>query len=328
MLMRFHRKLSRLMPAKYRRHVGQMLVFAGEKRTTEYWLGYATLFGLVFFAVATALPLTLSSYVELETIPLGTGSWVIGLVAFVFVHVVVYMMIYFKIQKRTERVEKSLPDALQLVAANVRAGMTPFQALKFAARDEFGPLKEEIEYATTKALGTENFSEALMEMSERIKSGILNRSLGIFVSSMKSGGHLAKILEGLSMDISEMRSLKKELVTNTKTYTMLIVFTIVIGTPFLSAVSVHFIRTMTAMQANTGDVGFGMSFLTGKTEITEEFLVLMIYLLLIVTSVSAGVMMGVIKEGDVKYGLRYAPFICAVSLVIFLVSQNIVASMF
>ena len=105
------------------------------------------------------------------------------LLSLVLVHFLIYLLIYFKVADRTKRVEDSLPDALHLIAANLRAGMTPFQAMKVSARKEFGPLKEEIEYATTKALGTESFSKALLNMNNRIKSSILERSMKLFTTS-------------------------------------------------------------------------------------------------------------------------------------------------
>ncbi|MEE9525829.1 MAG: type II secretion system F family protein, partial [Candidatus Woesearchaeota archaeon] len=203
----------------------------------------------------------------------------------------------------------------------------PFQAMKLAARDEFGPLKEEIEYATTKALGTESFSEALLSMAKRIKSPILDRAMKLFSASMKSGGHLAQLLEDLANDIAETRALKKELITNTKMYSMLIMFMVVIGAPLLLAVSIHFIKIISGMQATTGaaEAGFGMAALIGTISLTPGFLTKLSVVILFITSLLASMLMGVIAEGKEKYGLKYAPLVITGSLIVFVISQYIIS---
>ena len=280
---------------------------------------------------ACFIPWTTSCFVILPLPPVGQGALpleaglhvIIGAVIFILIQLAVYMLVYFRMVRRTERVERYLPDVLQLVAANVRAGMTPFQALKFAARDEFGDIKDEIEYATTKALGTGSFSVALRRMRERIKSKILERVIQLFVSSMKSGAHLAKVLEDIAQDISETRSLKRELVTNTKTYSMFILFTVLLGTPFMLSISNKFLGIISEMQAKSAGkgTGFGMGFLMGEIQITPEFIGLISITMSLVTSLSAGILMGVIKEGSMKYGLKYFPILAVLTQLALLGSQ-------
>ena len=46
-------------------------------------------------------------------------------------------------------------------------------------------------------------------MAKRIDSPILDRAMKLFAASMKSGGHLAQLLEDLANDIAETKALKK-----------------------------------------------------------------------------------------------------------------------
>ena len=245
---------------------------------------------------------------------------------FIFIQIISYLMVYFKAEERTKRVEDALPDAFQIIAANLRSGMTPFQALKLATRKEFGPLQEEIKYATSMALGTESFSDTLLRMSDRIRSDMLDRALKLFTTAMRSGGHLASLLEELAADISETRALKNELRTSTKTYTAFIMFTIVIGTPLLLAISINFVDMVAKMQAKTGitTAGFGMGFLAGEVTMTADFLTKISLFMLIMTSLLASMLMGVINEGKPKYGLKYAPTIIIGCMVVFFIAKYVV----
>lgn len=314
-VLRVFKVFSWFLPGRYKRHLRQLMVYAGKEWDSDEYLGVVNLVSLAILLIG----------LEYSFIRGDTFIMVLSPILFFFIHITMYFFIYFKMLGRTDKIEKYLPDALQLIAANVRSGMTPFQALRFSARKEFGDLKDEIEYATAKGLGTENFSEALLRIRERINSRVLERAIQLFVSSMKSGAHMAKILEEAARDISENRSLKNELSTNTKTYTLFILFIVMMGTPFLLVISIRFLEMITAIQAkSTGAVGFGMSFLMGEVAITPEFLFIISMVMLIVTSLSAGIMVGVIRDGKIKYGFKYFPFLAIATIAIFFTSKFLI----
>jgi hypothetical protein len=251
--------------------------------------------------------------------------------AFIFLfQFFVYITIYFKMENRKSKIEKALPDALQLIASNLQAGMTPYSAIKISARKEFGPLSDELIKATSQALGTKNFSEELMKIGDRVDSPTVKRSLKLITSSIHSGGHLASLLEDLSEDIAETQSLKTEMVTNTKTYVMFIMFTIIIGAPLLLSISVHFVGMVQGMQSQTtlSTDEFGLGFLTGEIEITPEFLTDISLVVLFFTSFLACLLTGVIISGKKKEGLRYVPFVVASSITLFFIAKYAIGTFF
>ncbi|HIH42778.1 TPA: type II secretion system F family protein [Candidatus Woesearchaeota archaeon] len=314
---------ARVFPNSYRNHLASILVYGGEKKNVDYWLGSGTVLALLMMFKIVLIPwVFFGAFQRLY--------FIIGVIVFLFIEFLVYLFAYFKAEDRTARIEKALPDALQLIAANLKAGMTPYKAIKLSARKEFGPLAEEIDYATSHALGTESFETTLLRISERTNSETLDRALKLFTSAMKSGAHLAKLLEDLGNDISQTRELKNELITSTKTYTAFILFTIMVGTPLLLAISIHFVTIVSEMQekSNISNVGFGLEFLAGKVVITPDFLTKMSLVMLVLTSLLASMLLGVIKEGKEKQGLRYAPMLIIGCLTVFYVSKYIIGNVF
>ncbi|RMF54880.1 hypothetical protein D6745_03910 [Candidatus Woesearchaeota archaeon] len=312
---------AKILPSAYRKNLSQLFVYAGKRTNPEVWVGSSVVISLILFIVLVVTPYFLTRTFDIKYILIAFG-------VVITVQMMAYLMVYFRVEDRTKKVEEALPDALQLISANLRAGMTPFEALKLSARDEFGPLKEEIEFATAKAFGTESFTKALLNMSKHIKSEMLERAMKLFTTAMRSGGHTAQLLEELSKDIAETRTLKKELVTNTKTYSMFIMFTIVIGTPLLLAIAIHFLKMVTAIQAKTGrsTVGFGLDFLAGQITISPEFLTKLSMVILFITSLLACMLMGVISEGKAKHGLRFAPFVIGASIIVFFIARQMIGS--
>ena len=294
-------------------------MYAGMERTAEEWLGNTLIIAVLISLIILLTPMGLYGFLMIQ-FTLG------AIAAFALIMILGYLIVYFRMEERTKQVEDSLPDAFQIIAANLRSGMTPYKSLKLTARKEFGPLQEEIKYATSKALGTESFSETLLRMSDHIKSDMLDRALKLFTTAMRSGGHLASLLEELAADISETKALKNELVNNTKMYTMFIMFTIIIGTPLLLAISINFVEMVSSMQEKTGGVvsDFGMGFLAGEVTITPDFLTTLSLVMLFLTGVLASMLIGVINEGKPKYGLKIAPTVIGGCYLVFFVSVRIV----
>ncbi len=324
---RIYISFAHFAPKKYRAHIRQLLIYAGDDEKTSSWLGKKTILAALV-AIATML-LPYAIYGRFYRL-----YYIYAFLLFFGIQLIGYLFLYFRVEDRTRRTEESLPDALHLMAANLRAGLTPFQALKMSARKEFGPLSEELLRASAKALGTDSFTTALLSMSKRIKSDLLHRTMKLFTTSLHSGGKLARLLEELADDITATKALKRELITSTKSYGMFIMFVVVVGAPLLLSIAIQFIEIITRMQAKVGanTDSFGMSFLAGEITLTADFMMQISIVLLLVTGTLSAILSGVIQEGNIKYGIRYAPLVVAGSLGMFFMFRYaigaVVGSMF
>ncbi|MFH1055376.1 MAG: type II secretion system F family protein [Candidatus Altiarchaeota archaeon] len=303
--------LSRLFPRKTVESMREMIKYSGLKVDAEVWLGQSLFFAIVVAAVMFSLGRYGNQLIFTTLSALAFLIYLIGANSIPF----------FIAEKRAETVEECLPSALQLMSSNIRAGMTPFQAMKLSARDEFGLLKDEIDRATTRALGTESFSEALRDISRSIKLPALERSIKLFVRAIESGGHLARILEDTARDISDNIMLRKELLSSTRTYTVLILVTIMVGAPVLFNISIHFTERLNAMKSafdtqKAEEMGLGLMV---SESFSPEFLVNVSVVTITVTSFIASMLIGVIVKGEEKYGLKYAFMMVPLTLTIFYV---------
>jgi len=319
---------AKLMPKQYRNTIKQLFIYSGihsekDLLAPTMWLGRITTLATLVLIIIILTPISL--FATLNYIYILSA-----IVSFILIQFIFYILLQFRVQARTNIVEEYLPDVLQLTASNLKAGMTPYLALKNAQRKEFGPLSEEIDHATKRAFGTESFTNILNDISKRIKSDLLNRSLKLFSTSLRSGGKSAKVLEELSNDIAETRQLKKELMSATKTYSMFIMFTIIIGAPLLLAIAIQFITIITDISSSvqTSTDSFGLGLFNGQIAISTQFLFVVSIILLVVTGILAGMLLGVIKEGKVKEGFRYSPLIISGSLIVFFIARYIIGTLF
>jgi len=308
------------LPKHLKEDVRKKIMYAGFDEPAEEWLG-STLFVAAFLGFDVSAGLWVLGRAEDLFLVLGAGT-----AMFLVTIISTYTLLFMQIEDRKNRVEKVLPDALQMIGSNLRAGMTPISALRAAAKPELGPLEEEIKYATAKSLGTGSFTDAIGDMSSRLNSDIFSRSVALFKASLKAGGHLADMLENTAQDIRSMQDLKRELLSSTRMYILFIMFTIVVGTPLLLAVSLQFVTMVNNLQKKTASTGFGGemggAFVSMKSPLTLEFLSNIAMVIIIVTSILSSMLVGVIREGRELSGLKYAPLIMVAAYVVFYVMRE------
>lgn len=311
--------LGKIVPLKVRCVFKKMLLHAGTTEEPEEWLGNLFLVGIMLSIAAFFVTWGILNMFEPAIIALATtGTFLVTLVG-------AWTLLLTTIDDRRKRVEKHLPDFLHILAANIRAGLTPIAALRMTARPEFGPLEEEIKYVTLKALGHESFTDLLRGMSERIPSEVFDRTIALVAASLKSGGQLAKLLESTAEDIRENQELKQELVTATNLYVIFVMFIVVGGTPLLLATSYNFTKMVAALQATP----FSTPTITGLEVIltapfSPDFVFSAGIVIIVVTCVLSSALIGAIREGSEAPGLKYTPLLVLISIVLFFLIKDVI----
>ncbi|MEM3690366.1 MAG: type II secretion system F family protein [Candidatus Micrarchaeia archaeon] len=313
--------VASFIPRGYRKKVEVLLNYAGTDEDVDIWLGKRIVFALLLGVIGGLIVFFYAGEASKEL------SFLAGASVFLVTCITFYFHLYYVIEERRKRVEAVLPDFLLLIAANLRAGMTPIAAFINSSRPEFGPLEEEIRIVASRSLGTESFVSVFGRLNERIDSKILKRVVGLFTSGMVSGGHLARLLETSALDIRDTQELKQELESSTRMYVIFILFVILIGVPLLLSISIQFLIKLNALRAQITKVSFGefgYAFLVGATPLEPQFVESMTYVILIGTTFFVSVLLGVINEGKYLYGLRYFLPLAAIGVVDFIILKGVV----
>lgn len=239
-----YNRAGSISPFGWKRKINQLVIYSGVNKTQEEITGITIVngaaLGIFMFVVSHMM-------MEWDLI----SAILLGLSSFVIVWIIAYSIINLMADKRTDEVEEALPDVLQIVSANISAGMTPYNALWVAARKEFGALAEEIKIAQKETLGGKAFTDSLTEMSLRVRSNTLQRTIRLIIQGMKAGGELPHILQGIGTDIRQMKLLQKEMAASTMSYILFILFGMIIGAPLLFSVSINFVDIMNKFQPDT-----------------------------------------------------------------------------
>lgn len=310
--------IYRFFPKAYREHVRERLVMAGMKTGNESFINTSVIISLIIAAVVTVLVRIYALFVF------------IGVFAGAFVFFNAYLTL--AIDKRKNFVENVLPDALELTAANIRAGFIPSKALLLSARSEFGPLAEAIRKSGKEILTGKSLTEGLSEIPKYIRSEILERAVKLISEGSTSGGQLVSLLEENAVDIRRKQAIKKEVKANIIMYGIFIIFAGVIGAPVLYALSLYLIGTLTSLggsNLSSADVmSKGVPFFSGGVEISTEFLFGFSVISIIITTFFSGLIIGLIDTGKEKGGIKYVPVFMIVALMIFFLANYFIGNMF
>ncbi len=327
-LLREYLFFGKMLPDDWTKWVERHLVYAGIDEDVLVWSGRRLTLLFLVAVLAFMLPIVMAIYTygspfatTERTLSILLNCAAFATAALAATLFVFYTHLYYLIDDRTRRTEKALPDFLLLVVANLRAGMTPLNAFIVASRPEFGPLSEEVKKSAKKLTGGESISLMFIDLAERFDSQIVHNMVGFFDRAIRSGGRLASILESSSDYVRRVEEMREEVILITRSHVIFLAFMVVFIMPFLLSVSVQFVTLVKSIPVYSEEQT-NLPFFTGKVTISPDFIVMVSAILIIMTGSLVSLMLGIITRGDLFYGTKYIPTICAASLAMFFIAQR------
>ncbi|MFC1768662.1 type II secretion system F family protein [Nanoarchaeota archaeon] len=251
-------------------------------------------------------------------------------IAFIAIQLLVYFILMLKADKKAKFVENILPDVLQLMASNLRAGYTTDRALLLSARSEFGVFQKEINQVGKEITTGSEIEDALKGMTKRIKSERLSKTISLIVSGLSSGGELALLLEQTARNLRHEILMDKRIRANVMMYVIFISVAVIIGAPLLFGLSSFFVEIFAI---NVGSVEIPEAFASslpfsyGNVSITLEFVILFSVIYLITASIFGSLIISLISKGREREGIKYMPLFIGISLIVFFIIRLAIKSM-
>ena len=226
--------------------------------------------------------------------------------------------------------ESVFPDFLQLMASNLRAGITIDKALLLSSRKEFAPLDIEINQLGKDLVTGKQIDNALKEMAERINSESIKKITSIIISGIRSGGDIAVLLEQTAINMKERNFVEKKSASNVLMYVIFIFFAIAVGAPVLFALSSVLVEVLTNILSNLPSLESSVSlpFTLTKITISVNFITYFSLIFLIMTDILGSLVIGLVRMGEEKEGMKYVFPLILISVTIFFVVKYFLLSYF
>jgi flagellar protein FlaJ len=334
---RIYLKASALSPRRIIDHTRTLLKQAGIELPAREFTGFGVAFSAI---VAVNALLAVNLIVE----GLSPGILVLAaVIAFVATEALMYAWLIMSADSRARNIESLLPDMFQIVSANLRAGMTLENAIWSAARPELGPLRDEIKKVSAEAFGGREVATSLMDMTRRIRSVILERSMRLITEGIRLGGEMASLLDEVAADIRSTQMLQKEISTTTVTYAIFIAFASLIAAPLLFSVAVNYAEMNERINAQKvqvpgGGVGVGgamggasaiaSKIVAGKKpSISASDVKLFAIGAIFITTFFGAFILALVRTGRWIQGVQYIPVFVIVGIAIFFAAYGVIGTL-
>jgi hypothetical protein len=257
-----------------------------------------------------------------------------------------YFALYFTAETRARKVEEILPEVLKIIAANIRAGLTVENAIWSVSKPEYGVLGEEIKKVSVSTYGGKPINEALIDMTKRVDSKLLERSVKLLVDGIRLGGEVANLLDEVAATVKSTKALRKEIANATLTYVIFIIFAGVFVAPLLFALSLYYSETSNSI-ADKQQSGMDMNKMKGskafagggpltaiafrqKTAdtITADDIKTFSISAIGITSFFSCILIGLIRHGKAKKGVKLVPVLVPISIGLFLLAHEMLLQAF
>lgn len=313
-----------ILPKRYKEKVEQEALYAAMEDNVEK----ITLFGMIFGFIST-----LAGVMYFAPFNINIRIALSVIAALIVAPATPYMFASIKAERRKKEMEEILPDAMRLVSANIKSGHTLEKAFLLSARDEFGPLADEMRDTAMEIYGGEPVEKALQNLENRMKSELFQETLKLLRDGIESGGDTADLLDSSADDIRSSLEIRDEIKSSIRMYTIFIMMAAVGGAPVLFSISVYMARKTTDMWSSTdissqaGDVGsqigFNMSFQAPEVNIAlfQNFAMMAI----VSINLFAALIISEISNGNIKQGIKYVPVFIIISLALFIGVKSAIA---
>lgn len=303
--------VQRLYPLKLKNGYQKLLTYCNITMEVNRFL---TLNTIITFICSIVLTLFTLIFFDINFLLLIVG-W------FILLQGIVYAWLVLTADSRARFVEELLPDALQLMASNLRAGLTVDRALLLSARPEFGHFKDELNYVGKQLATGKELGDALMELSSRIRSDKLKKTFQIIVSAMASGGELAELLVQTATNLRQQRLVEQRVRSNVLVYVIFIFSAIAFGAPMLFGLSSFLVEVISdifsKVELPPAETAGSLPLSFTKVSITPSFINTYTLVAMLFTSFMGSLILGLIAKGKEKEGLKFLPILVIITVALY-----------
>lgn len=238
---------------------------------------------------------------------LGINILVPFLAGFSLPPIILASYIFIMMDRRIDAIEQGTPDFLRQIASLLRAGVGLETALEDISKQGKGPLYDELKRAVIEIKIGRTFDDALLSMGRRLKSDTLDRTFRMIIEGRRAGGSLADVIEAVAEDTRAVLALKRERKANVMMSIMFLVVAAIIAAPF----ALGMIMVYSAFIESLGKTNP----ILGTAKIAAAGYI-------IIHSIIAGLLIGIIMYGSARKGIKYAIPLAVLAFGIFYVIEK------
>jgi len=212
--------------------------------------------------------------------------------------------------KQKEKEEKFLEFVRDLVET-VRSGTPISKAIMNLRNRNYGSLTKHVQKLANQLSIGITLTVALENFARDTKSKVISRAVSLISEAEKAGGDISTILDSVASSVNQIEQLRKERkasVSNLVTQGYMIFFVFII----IMLILEFKILPLVSDLGGTGTEGLAIS----TSNIDPDEFSMPLFVMLLVQSFFAGLVIGKISEGSIKNGIKHSFILLALTLLV------------
>lgn len=228
-----------------------------------------------------------------------------------------YAVVYQISKRRTSNILKLTPIFLNRLASLNESGMSIPRAIKTLAKTDTTPLRKEIEKINRDLEWNVSLVDSLIRFANRVRTFELTRTVVLLVESLRSTPNVTEILRISAKDASNAELLRRERIKNMSMYVLIIYISFFVFIGIVYIISTTFLSVLAESTSKIASSGAGGFFSMGN--ISEEFYKNIFMHAAVFQGLFAGLVAGVMGEGDFSSGVKHSLIMLIFAYVLFTV---------
>jgi len=228
-----------------------------------------------------------------------------------------YYYFNMKIFRRTNEIEKVLPNYLDNLKLNIGEGMSFEQALIQSVEPEYGVLANEIGIVSKKSMTGVPVEEAMLDFAGKYKSNVLKEAVDVLVIAMREGADIVDTLDKIVESIRTGRYLVETVAASVSGFIIFITLVSVIVAPVLYALSLNLLFIFKSFAEKLAASSGGFFTIEPDNLVAESTFIAFSRFCIIIVSLFSALIIANLKDGSLKAAAKQIIIFMAASILLY-----------
>ncbi|MEF8847625.1 MAG: type II secretion system F family protein [Candidatus Thermoplasmatota archaeon] len=220
---------------------------------------------------------------------------------------------YLKAKKKKE-IRDQLPDFLREISNATSSGMTVFDAIRSAAKEDFGLLTPELKQMASQLSWGISVDEALSNFAERIDTDTVRRMVLTINKALTIGGNTSAVFEAAAKEIDQINLVEQQRKSEMSMYSAVIFISFFVFLAVILIINNTIFQAIFDLQDQMAGQSIGNMRIAN---IDPNMIKYTFFSFVIVQSLGGGILGGFMMDGEISSGVRYGFILVLISFFIF-----------
>lgn len=208
--------------------------------------------------------------------------------------------------------ESRFPDFLRDLNESHASGMTMAQAVRVAARGDYGKLNPEIARMAHQVSWGTSFPDALRMFADRVGTPLVLRAVALISKATSAGGNVKDVLAAAARDAREIGSLDAERRGGMALYVIVIYVAFAVFLGVVAALQGLLVPSL--LQSTQGVTGGTLAGVQVGGRLSMDDFRFIYFGVGLVQAIGSGIVAGVMSEGNLGAGLKHCAVLVALTI--------------